>query len=177
MATNTHVSEISLIDRLRGVLLLDRPTYEAIGADPRALPQAFGIVVAASIANGIANTPEGGFGLVGGFLQMAVGFVLMSVAIWLLGIVLTPEADKITLVRILSTLGFAAMPVVFYAVTPIPVLGMILNFAASIWALLTAVTAVSVAVHISTAKALATLIGGAIIAGIGIYVLIVPLFG
>lgn len=177
MATNTHVAEISLVDRVRGVLFLDRQTYEAIGAEPRALPQAVGIVVAASIANGIANTPEGGFGLIGGFLQMAIGFVLMSAAIWLLGILLTSESDNITLVRIASMLGFAALPVVLYAATPIPFLGMMLNFAASIWALLTAVTAVSVALQMSTVKASATLIGGAIVAGIGIFLIIVPIFG
>lgn len=176
LVTNTRGSNISVLDRIRGTVMLQRETYDEIARDKGALPQAMAIVVAASLANGFANTAEGGPGFIGGFLQMAVGFVVMSTTVWLLGRLLESESDDIPLTRVMSTVGYAALPVILYAFTPLPAIGMLLNFIGSVWSLCTAVLAVSAALSMSIGKAFVTLIGGAFVAGLGILFLVVPFF-
>ncbi len=159
----------SFVDRVLGILKLDRPTYERIAADPNAMTQAVGIVLAVSVANGIAQSTGDGPGIIGGMLAGVVGWAIIGAAVAWIGQRMAGPHSEIPLQRSLRLLGWAMAPTILYLLTPLP-LGGLISFAASIWAFVAYVVAVQVLTKVSVGKAILILIAAAFIAGLTILI-------
>lgn len=166
----------SFVERIIGILKLDRQTYKQIATDPNALPQAVGIVAATAIANGIAETREAGMGILGGILAVVIGWVVVSAIIaWLGRMVAQPGAD-LSFQSALRLLGYAQAPLVLFILTPLAVIGGLINFGASVWALIAYVIAIQVLALVSAGKAIMILLGSGIIAGLAIFAVLAPVW-
>ena len=165
----------SFVGRILGILKMDRQTYKRIAADPHALPQAAGIVVAAAIANGIAQNREGGLGFLGGFLAGVIGWVVINAVVTWLGRMVAEPGAEFSFQSALRLLGYAQAPMVLLALAPLPGVGGIIDLAASVWALFAYVIAVQVLAQVSAGKAFLILIGSAIVAGFAIFIVLLPI--
>ena len=165
---NTHIQRQTrpFAERILGVVTLDREIYSEIAKSSDALPQAAIIVAVAALANAVAETGEAGLGPIGGVITVLVAWIVVSAATWLTGTLFTNKADDITFDGLLKLIGFAFAPLWLMALSPIPVLGIIATLIVGVLCLLVMVTAVSVGIHLSTGKAVMTLIAAAILAGL-----------
>jgi len=156
----------SLANRMINAAKLDVQTYEEVEADQTATGQAMTVVVISSIAAGIGSI--GILGL-GGIVMMTIG-ALIGWFIWagvtyLIGTKLLPEPQtKADMGELLRTIGFSASPGVLRIFGIIPLIGMLISFAASIWMLVAMVIAVRQALdYKSTGRAVGVCIIGFVI--------------
>ena len=158
----------SLVERMIGVMRLDKPTFEAIEADQSAIPQAATVVLIAAVASGIGSIGDAGIaGLLIGLVMAPIGWALFSGMAYLIGTkVLAGPETKADVGEVLRTLGFAQAPGIIMAVAFIPVLGILFSLVSSIWALITAIIALKVSLEVSTGRAIAIGLLAAIAAGL-----------
>jgi hypothetical protein len=156
----------TLVERAIGAAKLDAATYEEVEHDPDALGQAVIVVLVVALAAGIGAVSRAGLsGLVMTALASLVGWFLWAGVTYLVGTRLLPgpktEAD---LGQLLRTLGFSATPGVFQAFAIIPVIGIVIGFAASLWQLAAMVVAVRQALdYESTGRAILVCVVGFLI--------------
>jgi len=156
----------TLVERAIGAAKLDAATYEEVEHDPDALGQAVIVVLVVALAAGIGAVSRAGLsGLVMTALASLVGWFLWAGVTYLVGTRLLPgpqtEAD---LGQLLRTLGFSATPGVFQAFAVIPVIGIVIGFAASLWQLAAMVVAVRQALdYESTGRAILVCVVGFLI--------------
>ena len=133
-----------LVDRMLRASKLDVNLYEEVEADKRAMGQAIAVVVISSIASGIGSIGIIGFGgLIIGAIAALVGWVVWAFLAYVIGAKLLPEPQtKADIGELLRTTGFASSPGVIRVLAFIPVVGIIISFAASIWMLVAMVIAV-----------------------------------
>jgi hypothetical protein len=147
----------SLSDRLMGALKLDPATYEEIEHDSGATAQAAIIVVLAAIAGGIGAANEGIGGLVGGILAALLGWVIFAGLVYFVGTrFLATATTSASWEEVARTMGFAYTPQWLAVFGFIPVLGWILAFIGSIWALVAGIVAIRQALDFSTGRAIGT---------------------
>lgn len=167
----------SLVERMLGVAKLDVKTYEAIEADTGAIPQAAAVVGIVALAGGIGALADNGLlGLAFGFVAAFVGWVLFSYVTYFVGTrLLGGPATQATPEELMRVLGFAQAPSVLAVFGLIPILGGLVAFVGSIWALVTAIVAIRQALEVSTGRAIAIGLVAAIATGLVIAIVAVPL--
>ena len=148
----------TFVQRAIGAAMLDSEIYEEVEHDQNAMGQAAAVVVVSSLAAGLGSLAE--MGVIGIAVTTVVS--LAAWALWaaitmLVGTRILPgpntEADFGQLFR---TLGFASAPGVLAALGIIPLVGVIVAFAASLWQLVAMVVAVRQALdYDSTGRAVA----------------------
>ncbi len=135
---------LSIIDRMIGAAKLDIATYDDVEKDTSATPQALMVVALVALATGIGTTGSGG--IVGFILGIVAGIGLWALWAWITFFVgttiLKTEATHADWGQLARTLGFAQSPGVFKVFGFIPVLGPLIFFIASIWQLVTMITAI-----------------------------------
>ena len=177
----------SLTSRMIRAAKLEVDLYEEVEADTKANGQALQAVVVASLAGGVGGSiaglsVEGGpsffWGLVFGLLAAIVGWVTFAVLTYWLGTTIFrgPQTSA-TYGELLRTIGFSNSPRVLTFFVFIPVLGGLIAFAASMWALIAAGIAVRQALDFSTARAIGTCVVGWIISTLLTYLIIILMFG
>ena len=156
----------SLADRMIKAAKLDVQTYEEVEADQTATGQAMTVVVISSIAAGIGSIGMLGLGgIVSITIGALIGWFIWAGVTYLIGTKLLPEPQtKADMGELLRTIGFSASPGVLRIFGIIPVIGMLVSFAASIWMLVAMVIAVRQALdYKSTGRAVGVCIIGFVI--------------
>ncbi len=143
--------------RIGFVHRLDSRLFDEVEIDPRALPQAFAIVLVAGLSRGV-------FGLSAGGVPGVVGSLAGAIALWLMATGLLVSVGvrwfhgTTDFHQMLQTLGFAAAPL--WLLAPAFFLGGPAHAAVGVfvhaWAIAAAVIAVRQALDVGTARALAT---------------------
>ena len=151
---------------------LDVSLYEEVEKDATATNQAVLVVVIASVCSGIGSalgnmsSGMGGIlgGLVVGVVTALVGWLIWSFITYFIGTKLFkgPQTEA-TYGQLLRCIGFSDSPLVLAILSFIPLLGGIISFVASIWALVAMVIAVRQALDFSTGRAVATCIVGFVV--------------
>jgi len=177
----TTVVRNTLLQRLVGAAALDAAIYEEVEADASALPQAFAIVIASSLAAGI-----GARGLttvtVGGVLLYSA-IALVSWAAWALipfeiGARLMPEPQtRVDVGQLLRTIGFAATPGLLRVLGVMPAVSIPVFVATSVWMLLAMIVAVRQALDYQTTRAAIAVCALGWALSIGIALVLGVLFG
>ena len=163
----------SLTNMMIRAARLDVDFYEEIEADTTATGQAFQAVIVASLASGLgyglwAIHTQGLtwfiVGMILGVVMSIVGWIAWSGLAYLLGTTIFkgPETSA-TIGELLRTIGFSNSPRVLSVFSFIPVLGPMIAFIVSIWALIAGVIAVRQALDFSTWRAIGTCAVGWII--------------
>lgn len=122
--THTGVAGASPIRRSFGqrvvaALKLDATLYEEVEHDPRALPQAAGVVALAAVASALASLAVfGSAGLLSGLVSAFVSWLLWAAIVWLVGVKLFDHRSDFE--ELLRTLGFVAAPQLLYVLALIP---------------------------------------------------------
>ena len=147
----------SLVDRMIGAARLDAAVYEEVEHDESATPQALLVVVIGAIAAGIGALGGGAGGLLIGLVASLLGWAVYALVAYWVGTNLFkgPETSA-TPGELLRTLGFASSPRVLLVFGFIPVLGLLISLAVSIWMLVTTVVAIRQALDFDTGRAIGT---------------------
>jgi hypothetical protein len=153
----------TFMERAVGAAKLDAATYEEVEHDAGAMGQAATLIVLASLAAGLGAIRE--LGVLGVLLAAAItlgAWSLWALVTLFVGTRLLPgpqtEADFGQLFR---TLGFSATPGVFQIAALIPLVGVWIALAASLWQLAAMVVAVRQALdYESTGRAIAVCVIG-----------------
>ncbi len=152
---------------------LDVDLYEEVEADITATGQAFQAVLIASVASGLGTGILSlwgdsdsnffiAFGL--GLIGSIIGWLAWSVlAYWLGTTIFKGHETSATIGELLRTIGFSNSPRVLGFLVFIPVIGLVISFVVSIWALIAGVIAVRQALDFSTWRAIGTCVAGWII--------------
>jgi hypothetical protein len=155
----------TLLQRLIGAAALDRAIYEEVEADPAATAQAFGVVVASSLAAGVGARGLGDI-TVGGIVFFS-SVALLTWAAWALvtyeiGARLMPVREtRVDVGQLLRTIGFASTPGLLRVLGIMPAAAMPVFVVTSLWMLAAMIVAVRQALdYRSTARAVAVCVLG-----------------
>jgi hypothetical protein len=153
-----------LTNRMIRAAKLESNLYEEVERDQSATAQALTVVIAVAIAQGLgsgigalmAGRGLGNFvlALIGGIILGIIGWVVWSALVYFVGTSLF--GGRATLGEVLRTVGFAYTPNVLAIVSFIPILGGLIAFVASIWALIALIIGIRQALDFSTGKAVIT---------------------
>jgi hypothetical protein len=123
---------------------LDVHLYEEVEADQTAMPQAVATVAISSLAAGIGSLGALGLsGLLVGVIAALVGWFIWAFLTYFIGTKLLPEpGTKADLGELMRTIGFSSAPGVLRVLGFVPVVGVIIVLAASIWMLVAMIIAV-----------------------------------
>ena len=162
--------------RMIGAALLDVSLYEEVEADTTATSQAMTVVILSSVATGLGvNSSQGLSGLALGSVAALVGWLIWAGLTYFIGTRLfpTPSTDS-SWGELLRTTGFATAPGILRILAAIPVLGLLIYFAVSIWMLVAFVIAVRQALdYSSTWRAVAVCFTGWLVSNIAVTLLLV----
>jgi len=153
----TTVARNTLVQRLIGAAALDAAIYEEVEGDASALPQAFAIVIASSLAAGIGARGLTTVTVSGVLLYSAIA--LVSWAAWALitfeiGARLMPEPQtRVDVGQLLRTIGFAATPGLLRILGIMPAVAWPVFVVTSVWMLLAMIVAVRQALDYRTTRA------------------------
>ena len=153
----------SIVDRMIRAAKLDISLYEEIERDEGSMGQAMAVVAISSVAAGIGSAGIlGPVGLMGGALAAVVGWFIWALLAHFIGTTMMAEpATRASLVQVMRVTGFAAAPGVIRIFAFIPILGTLVNLAASLWMLAAFIVAVrQVLNYSSTGRAVAVCILG-----------------
>jgi len=133
-----------LTDRMMRAARLDPALYEEVEADRSATAQAMGVVLLASLANGVGSMGENGaLGLLTGAIGALVGWYVWAFLTYFIGTRMLPqEQTRADIGELLRTTGFSASPGVLRVFGFIPVFGPVLVLVVSVWMLIAMVIAV-----------------------------------
>ena len=153
----------SMVERMIRASRLDVHIFEEVEADTSATRQALLVVAFVALATGIASLGTTGLiGLFVGVVLAIAGWAFWAWIVYLVGTKIMPSdsthADWGQLAR---TLGFAQSPGIFKVLGLVPVVGIFIFSAASIWMLVAMVVAVRQALdYTSTRRAIAVVLLG-----------------
>ena len=154
----------SFTDRMIGAAKLDVHVYEEVEADTSAMGQAMAVVVLHAVAAGIVSFAIfGGVpSLIRGFIFPLIGWFIWAFVIYLIGTKVMPEPQtRSNIGELLRTTGFAASPGILLVLGAIPMFGMLIILAVTIWMLVTMVVAVRQALdYKSTGRAIGVCVLG-----------------
>lgn len=140
-----------LLDRMIRAAKLDANLYEEVEADEGAMGQAMTVVVISSVAAGIGNLSEGGWGgiVVGTIFSLVVWFIWAYVP-YLIGTKILPEPQTSSNPgELLRTIGFSSSPGVIRVLAIIPPLKGLSFSVSEVWMLVAMVVAVRQALDYS----------------------------
>lgn len=137
----------SFVGRVLGAAKLSSATYEEIEQDKGAIGQALAVVLVASLCAGLGNAggseQHGQAGLIAGAVAALVGWVIWAVTTYLIGTRMLAEPQtSCSVSEMMRVTGFAAAPGMIQILAFIPLLGTVINLAASVWMLAAFVVAV-----------------------------------
>ncbi|MFC1592761.1 YIP1 family protein [Candidatus Omnitrophota bacterium] len=123
---------------------LDSGLYEEVEKDNKAMPQAMGVVLLASLAAGIGSVSQiGTSGIIIGAVIGLVGWYTWAFLTYFIGTKLLPEPQtKTNLGELLRTIGFASAPGLIRVLGVIEGLGRLVFSFAAAWMLVAMVIAV-----------------------------------
>jgi hypothetical protein len=135
---------LDFTQRAIGAAKLQPAVYEEVEADKSATVQALAVVVISSVATGIGLSHATSLiSLAIGALAALFGWLIWAVLTYLIGAKLLPEPQTQSDVgELLRTTGFATAPAIFNLLGRLPLIGIYLPFAVSIWMLVAMVIAV-----------------------------------
>jgi hypothetical protein len=163
----------NLIDRMVRASKLDVNLYEEVEADKGAMGQAIAVVVLSSLASGIGALAYLGIeGLIFGTISALIGWFVWAFLVYIIGTKLLAEPQtKSDMGELLRTIGFSSSPGVLRIFGFIPLVGVIITFAAGIWMLVAMIIAVRQALdYKSTWRAI-----GVCLIGFVIYVIVIAI--
>ena len=131
-------------DRFVGAMRLDAQTFEEIEHDPSAMGQAITVVIISAVADGLGRLfVLGSPGLVAAVVGALIGYAAWAGFVWLVGTKVMPDPDtKADFAETFRVVGFAAAPGVARVLGIIPLVGLLIRFAVSLWMLAAMVVAV-----------------------------------
>ena len=153
----------SMVERMIRASRLNVHIFEEVEADTSATKQALLVVAIVALATGIASLGTTGLsGLFVGVVIAIAGWAFWAWIVYFIGTKILPShsthADWGQLAR---TLGFAQSPGIFRVLGLVPVVGIFIFLAASIWMLVAMVVAVRQALdYTSTWRAIAVVLLG-----------------
>ena len=153
----------SIVDRMIRAAKLDVTLFQEVENEEGSMNQAMAVVVISSVAAGIGSAGLGGpLGLVFGALAALVGWFIWAFLAHFIGTnMLAEPGTRATLNQVLRVAGFAAAPGVIRVFAFIPLLGGLINLAASLWMLAAFIVAIrQVLNYSSTGRAVAVCILG-----------------
>ncbi|MEA1996546.1 MAG: YIP1 family protein [Gemmatimonadota bacterium] len=165
-------------NRVIRAMKLDASLYEEVEADRSAMGQAVAVVIIASVANGIGTGGLLGFhGIILGTVASLIGWVIWALTIYVVGTKILPTPQtRSDPGELLRCLGFANAPGFLSIFGMIPILGVLVRMAVSVWMLCAMVVAVRQALdYTSTGRAIAVCLIGwlfYVIAGVVIFMLL-----
>lgn len=163
---NQSLSDV-IVQRARRVMLLDTPVFGTIARDPNATQQAAIVVAVVAIAGAIGGANEGLGGIIVGLISAFIGWLIFAGLAWFFGTNIFGTPTTVTnWESLLRTLGYAQVPNILAIFGVIPILGWLVAFIGSIWAIITAVLAIRETLGFSTGRAIITAIIAAITTGI-----------
>lgn len=145
-----------LTDRMMRAARLEPDLYEEVEADKSSMGQAMTVVVLASLAAGIGNVGEGGFGgIIIGAISALIGWYLWAFLTYFIGTrLLAQPQTSADMGELLRTTGFSAAPGVLRIFGFIPLFGWVLTLVVSVWMLVAMIIAVRQALdYTSSARA------------------------
>ncbi|MFN8534717.1 MAG: Yip1 family protein [Dehalococcoidia bacterium] len=172
-------SNSDFVGRIVRALRLDRTVFAEVEADTSATGMAWTVVIIATISTALAGFiseliagPRYGSPVVGlgaGLLTALFGFLVWSFVIYFVGTKMF--GGTATVGEVIRALGFAYSPNIFGIVGGLPVVGGLLAFIISIWALIAGYFAVKESLDLDTTKAILTMIISAIALFVVVFVL------
>ena len=153
----------SMVDRMIGASRLDVRIFEEVEADSSATRQALSVVLLVALATGIASMGTIGFlGLLAGIVVAVVGWAIWAWIVYFIGTKILPShATHADWGQLARTVGFAQSPGIFRVLGLVPVVGIFIFSAASIWMLVAMVVAVRQALdYTSTWRAIGVVLLG-----------------
>ena len=158
----------SFVDRLIGAARLDSSVYEEVEHDRDATGQAAAVVVAGSIAAGVAAIGDLGVaGLILGVVGGLVGWAVYAWVTYFIGTKILAGAEtSADWGEVARTLGFANGPRILLVIGVVSVLNAFVSLIVAIWVLITTVVAVRAALDIGTGRAIVVALIGVIVASI-----------
>lgn len=156
-----------ILERARRVIQLDTPVYNTIARDPNATQQAAIVVGVVAIAGAIGGANEGAGGMFVGLIGAFIGWLIFAGMAWFFGTNIFGTPTTVTnWESLLRTLGYAQAPNILAFFGFIPILGGLVAFIGSIWAIVTGVLAIRETLGFSTGRAIITGLIAAIATGI-----------
>jgi hypothetical protein len=148
----------SIVDRMRGAVLLEVATYEEVEHDTQATGQAAVVVVIVAVCSAIGAVWRGGPSIIMAPVGAILGWLLWSAITYVIG-------DKLlggtaTWGELLRTIGFAQAPGVLMIFGIVPLLGWAVRGVVALWLLISGIVAIRVALDFSTGKAVVTALLG-----------------
>jgi hypothetical protein len=140
----TEETMANFTQRVIGALKLQVPIYEEVEADKSATGQALAIVVISSVATGLGVSRTSSLAaLAFGALAALLGWFIWAGLTYLIGARILPEPQTQSDVgELLRTTGFASSPAIFHLLARLPLIGLYVSFAVSVWMLVAMVIAV-----------------------------------
>jgi hypothetical protein len=134
----------SIVDRMIRAAKLDVTVFDEVEKDEGSMNQAMAVVAISSVAAGIGSVGLGGpVGLIFGALAALVGWFIWSFLAHFIGTnMLAEPSTRATLQQVMRATGFAAAPGVIRIFAFIPLLGTLVNLAASLWMLAAFIVAI-----------------------------------
>jgi hypothetical protein len=160
------ITNMTLIQRLRGALVLDANAFEDVEHDPGSMAQALSIVVVGSLAASAgAGFSSGLVALLQETLKALMGWVMWAVATYFLGMRMWPEpSTKTDLDELMRVIGFAFAPNLLLVLGVLPGIGDWIRGIVALWILAGTVVAVRQALdYHSTARAFRVVVVGWVI--------------
>ena len=130
--------------RMMHAALLDAATYEAIEADRSATPQAFAVVVLASVAAGLGSLENNGWSGIGYITVAAlVGWLAWVWLACFIGTRILPRPEtSADLGELLRTIGFASSPGILLVLALFPPISPYVYPVCGLWMLIAMIVAV-----------------------------------
>ncbi len=179
-----------MINRIKGVLLLDPAAFKEVEHDEKATRQAALIVIVVSILAAIGASVDPfvtslalghnpwGFGLgSGSALVVFLGIAIWSILAWLLWALATYFVGakifhgRATYGEMLRVTGFAFAPLGFMILAAIPCIGFAISLVVTVWALAAVFVGVREGIDLDFGRTLVTVIVGWLIFAIGLGIL------
>jgi hypothetical protein len=151
----------STFSRIVGAVRLDRDAFGEIDADSGAQRYAIAIVILAGLANGVANawtSEQGWAAILLGVVGSVIAWALFSgVSFAVAQGVLPGEATlgESTGGGVFRVVGFAQAPNILGIAAAIGALGLLVSFLGLLWMVVCSIVGISVALRVSTGRALA----------------------
>ncbi|HET8567813.1 MAG TPA: YIP1 family protein [Candidatus Limnocylindria bacterium] len=166
-----------LIPRLIGAAKLDPAIYEEIEGDRSGTPQAAFVIVATSIAAGVAGSGAGSIGSLLAGLAAIVGWAIQAWIVFFVGTTFfRVEATKADWGEVARTIGFAQTPRLFLLLAVVPGLGPTVTSLVGLWVLVATVVAIRAALDLSTGRAVGTAIASALFPFVLFYIVYLLFF-
>lgn len=153
--------------RLIGAARLNRATYAEVARDFGATGQAALIVVAAFLSGAIGGADDGGEGFLTGLAASLLGWVLLALIVYVIGVRLVPgPTTRASVLKLLRVLGFALVPSLFSFLEIISPIEWIVGAVIGVWLLLTHLVAIREALSVRTGHAFVVAIAAVAVYGV-----------